>query len=72
MVRGMVESLAGKLKADPKNADGWIRLMRARMVLGEPTAATQALKDARAAFTGDASQQARFSDAAKTLGVPGA
>jgi cytochrome c-type biogenesis protein CcmH len=72
MVRGMVESLAAKLKADPKNADGWIRLMRARMVLGEPAAATQALQDARAAFGGDAAQQARFTDAAKTLGVPGA
>jgi cytochrome c-type biogenesis protein CcmH len=72
MVRGMVDSLAAKLKADPKNADGWIRLMRARMVLGEPAGATQALRDARAAFGGDAAQQARFTDAAKTLGVPGA
>lgn len=70
MVRGMVESLAGKLKADPRNAGGWIRLMRARMVMGEPAAATQALRDARAAFAGDAAQQARLTDAAKTLGVP--
>lgn len=71
MVRGMVDGLAAKLRANPKNADGWIRLMRARMVLGETAAATQALKDARAAFAGDAAQQARFADAAKTLGVPG-
>ena len=72
MVRGMVDGLAAKLKADPKNADGWIRLMRARMVLNETSAATQALRDARAAFAGDSAQQARFTDAAKTLGVPGA
>ena len=71
MVRGMVDGLAAKLKADPKNADGWIRLMRARMVLGEQGAATQALREARAAFAGDAAEQARLSDAARTLGVPG-
>jgi cytochrome c-type biogenesis protein CcmH len=71
MVRGMVDGLAAKLKADPKNADGWIRLMRARMVLGEQGAATQALRQARAAFAGDAAEQARLSDAARTLGVPG-
>lgn len=72
MVRGMVEGLAAKLKANPNNADGWIRLMRARMVLGESGAATQALRDGRGAFAGDAKQQARLSDAARTLGVPGA
>ena len=71
MVRGMVDGLAAKLKADPQNADGWIRLMRARMVLGEQGAATQALREARAAFAGDAAEQARLSDAARTLGVPG-
>jgi len=71
MVRGMVDGLAAKLKANPKNADGWIRLMRARMVLGEQGAATRALRDARAAFSGDAIEQARLSDAARTLGVPG-
>ena len=43
-----------------------------RMVLNETSAATQALRDARAAFAGDSAQQARFTDAAKTLGVPGA
>lgn len=71
MVRGMVDGLAARLKADPKNGDGWIRLMRARMVLGESGAATQALRDARAAFAGNAAEQARLSDAARTLGVPG-
>ena len=71
MVRGMVDGLAAKLKANPKNADGWIRMMRVRMVLGEQGAATQALRDARAAFAGDTAEQARLSDAARTLGVPG-
>ncbi len=72
MVRGMVDGLARRLAASPKDADGWIRLMRAHMVLGEQREAGAALTSARAAFAGDAAQQARFGDAAKALGVPGA
>ncbi len=72
MVKGMVESLASKLRADPKNADGWLRLMRARMVLGDRTAATQALRDGTAAFSGDAATQKKLAEGARTLGVPGA
>lgn len=71
MVRGMVDSLARKLKANPKDADGWLRLMRARMVLGERTEAARALAAGRAAFAGDAATQARLSEGAKALGVPG-
>jgi cytochrome c-type biogenesis protein CcmH len=71
MVRGMVDRLAAKLKANPKDADGWIRLMRARMVIGDNAGATQALRDAKRAFAGDAGEQARLGDAARTLGVPG-
>jgi len=71
MVRDMVNGLANRLKANPKDGDGWIRLMRARMVLGETSAAKQALTDAKAAFAGDTAKQQRLSEAAKTLGVPG-
>ena len=35
MIHQMVDRLAGDLKANPHDADGWMRLMRARMVLGE-------------------------------------
>jgi cytochrome c-type biogenesis protein CcmH len=70
MARQMVDSLAGKLRADPKNPDGWMRLMRARMVLGDPAGAAQALNDARAAYAQDSAQQAAFAEAARTLGVP--
>jgi cytochrome c-type biogenesis protein CcmH len=71
MVRGMVEGLAQKLKADPKNADGWLRLMRARMVLGETDKAAEALRTARTAFAGDQATLAKLSEGAKALGVPG-
>ena len=72
MVQGMVSRLAARLKANPKDADGWIRLMRARMVLGDTNAAQEALKSGRAAFNGDSATQARLAQAAAELGVPGA
>lgn len=70
MVRGMVESLAARLRANPKDANGWIRLMRARMVLGETSAAQEALRSGLAAFAGDKATSARLREAARTLGVP--
>ena len=71
MVQGMVGRLAARLKANPKDADGWIRLMRARMVLGETAAAQEALRSGRAAFVDDQATQTRLTQAAETLGVPG-
>lgn len=72
MIRGMVDGLDAKLKADPKNLEGWIRLMRSRMVLGEADKAAAALARARATFKGDANANARLTEAARDLGVPGA
>ena len=70
MVKGMVERLAARLKADPKDANGWMRLMRARMVLGETDAAAQALRTGLAAFKGDPAVQTQLNSAADELGVP--
>lgn len=70
MVRGMVDGLASRLRANPKDADGWIRLMRARMVLGENDAARDALRSGLAAFQGDKATSDRLREAARTLGVP--
>jgi cytochrome c-type biogenesis protein CcmH len=70
MVRGMVDRLAARLKANPQDAAGWIRLMRARMVLGESDGARKALRSARAAYSGDPAVQAQLSRAAQELGVP--
>jgi cytochrome c-type biogenesis protein CcmH len=72
MARGMVDGLAQRLTRNPRDADGWIRLMRARMVLGDKAAGAKALADARHAFTGDATTLARFADAARTLDIPDA
>jgi cytochrome c-type biogenesis protein CcmH len=72
MVQGMVDRLAARLKANPKDADGWIRLMRSRMVLGQKDEAKDALKTGLAAFAGDSAAQAQLKSAAAQLGVPSA
>jgi len=45
-VRGMVERLAARLEAEPDDLDGWLRLARARLVLGERREAMAALREA--------------------------
>lgn len=72
MIHSMVDKLAGELKANPKDSGGWVRLMRAHMVLGETGKATQDYKQAQAAFAGTPAAQAALQEAAKSLGVPGA
>jgi cytochrome c-type biogenesis protein CcmH len=41
-IRAMVDRLAERLKTTPDDVDGWRRLARARMVLGEPDKAAEA------------------------------
>ncbi len=72
MVRGMVEGLANRLRQNPRDADGWIRLMRSRMVLNDRQAAGEALRSALAAFQDDQATQRRLRTSAADLGVPGA
>lgn len=69
MARGMVDRLAARLAANPQDADRWIMLMRAKMVLNDPAGAKDALAKAKATFKGNATQLARFDDAARTLGL---
>ena len=69
MIEGMVSGLEAKLKADPKNVDRWIMLMRSRMTLGETAKAAQALRDGIAANPDAAG---RLKAQAQLLGVPGA
>ena len=72
MVRGMVDGLETKLKANPANADGWIMLMRSRMQLGEPAKAGQALQAGLGALRNDSASARQIREAATTLGIPGA
>ncbi len=69
MVRGMVDGLAAKLEANPKQPDRWMMLIRSRMMLGQGREAAQALQQAIAA---NPESRAELVQAAKTWGVPGA
>ena len=67
--RAMVDMLAARLKADPNDALGWVRLMKAYTVLGETEKAKQALTDARKAFPNNPDAQTAFNTAAKALKI---
>jgi cytochrome c-type biogenesis protein CcmH len=69
MVRGMVEGLAAKLKADGADPQGWLRLVRAYMVLGDEPHARAAVADARSALSADAARLKQLDDGLKDLGV---
>lgn len=68
-IKGMVDNLAAKLAANPRDADGWIRLIRARSVMGDAAAAKAALASGRAAFADDPATAKAIADAAAALGV---
>jgi cytochrome c-type biogenesis protein CcmH len=65
--RAMVAMLAARLKDNPQDALGWVRLMRAYSVLGEMDKAKEALADARKAFPDNKDAQTAFTTAAKAL-----
>ena len=50
MIKGMVSSLASKLKANPDDPEGWVRLVRAYAVLGDITQRDAAYASARARY----------------------
>ncbi len=53
-IRGMVERLAARLAEEPDDLEGWLRLGRARVVLGEAAAAAEAYGRAAALAPDDA------------------
>jgi cytochrome c-type biogenesis protein CcmH len=69
MIRSMVSSLADRLESKPRDEEGWMRLIRSRVVLGEEDAARAALARALAVFADDASAGGRIAAAAKELGL---
>ncbi|OYU15342.1 MAG: c-type cytochrome biogenesis protein CcmI [Alphaproteobacteria bacterium PA4] len=71
MIAGMVDRLSEKLKANPRDEAGWLRLIRARSVLGDTAAAVKARNDALAAFAGDSAAQGRIRAAATDMGISG-
>lgn len=71
MIAGMVDRLAERLRTQPNDPDGWMRLIRARMVQGRPDEAGRAYRSAMAALAGDPAHQAELKRLAQQLGVSG-
>jgi cytochrome c-type biogenesis protein CcmH len=69
MIRGMVDGLEERLKSNPADLEGWQRLIRARIVLGDMDKARQAYDAAREHFKADAEAIASLGRAAKDLGL---
>ena len=69
MVQGMVERLASRLESSPEDADGWIMLIRSRMMLNQPDEARSALERARKIFANAPETLTRVTEAAQALGV---
>ena len=65
----MVADLAARLKAQPDDAQGWQRLIRAYAVLGDNAKANAALKDARAALAKNPQALAALSPASLKLKI---
>jgi cytochrome c-type biogenesis protein CcmH len=71
MVRGMVDRLADKLKQDGGDLEGWRRLLRAYVVLGDRDKALAAAGDARRALASDPDKLRQIDDMIKSLGLQG-
>jgi cytochrome c-type biogenesis protein CcmH len=71
MIRGMVARLADRLKENGSDIDGWQRLLRAYMVLGERDKAHAAAVDAKRALATDPDKLRRIEDMIKSLGLEG-
>jgi cytochrome c-type biogenesis protein CcmH len=71
MIRGMVERLASRLKQNGEDVDGWLKLVRAYMVMGEADKARSALTEARQAVAKDPERLRQLNDGLKNLGLDG-
>jgi cytochrome c-type biogenesis protein CcmH len=71
MVRSMVARLADRLRADGADVEGWVRLVRAYVVLGDRDKAKSAAADARRALAQRPDDIKRIDDLVKGLGLEG-
>ena len=69
MIKGMVAKLADRLKANPNDPDGWIKLIKSYLVLNDSASAKDALNTALLAFTNDPANKDKIIAAATDLGL---
>lgn len=72
MIRGMVGRLVDKMKDDPKNFEGWLRLARSYEVLNEPTKSRDAYAKAAALKPKDLSVLTAYAGAIAKAAKPDA
>jgi cytochrome c-type biogenesis protein CcmH len=71
MIRGMVAKLADQLHINGNDVEGWLRLVRAYVVLGDRDKAKDAVADARRALSSRPDEIKRIDDLVKGLGLEG-
>ena len=71
MIRGMVARLAERLHDDGADVEGWLRLVRAYVVLGDRDKAKDAAADAKRALADRPDEIKRIDDLVKGLGLEG-
>jgi cytochrome c-type biogenesis protein CcmH len=69
MIRSMVDSLQTRLDANPRDSEGWIKLFRSRVVLGEAERAQTALARALQIFGDNSADRDRIAAAAREAGL---
>ena len=70
-IRSMVDGLTQRLESSPRDADGWINLMRSRVVLEEKEVAAKAFHKALKVFVDDQVASGKITAAAIELGLKG-
>jgi cytochrome c-type biogenesis protein CcmH len=68
-IRSMVDGLADRLESSPRDVEGWTRLMRSRVVLGEKEVAATAFHKALEVFKDDSAASGTITAAAIELGL---
>jgi cytochrome c-type biogenesis protein CcmH len=68
-IRSMVDGLADRLESSPRDVEGWTRLMRSRVVLGEREVAATAFQKALDVFKDDSDASGKIEAMAIELGL---
>jgi len=68
-IRSMVDGLADRLQTSPRDVEGWTRLIRSRVVLGQTDLAATALRKALDVFKDDSAASSKIMASANQLGL---
>jgi cytochrome c-type biogenesis protein CcmH len=71
MIGSMVERLATRLKQNGDDVEGWLRLVRAYIVMGDADKAKSAQSDARQAVAKDPERLRQLNEGLKNMGLDG-